>query len=340
MKIKVFDEENSIKNAFDKKHSKEVFDIKMPKPIFKPSVQTVVCSEVKHAINKVITYLKLDDFHITDVEISRINGLKDTIRLDESGLISDWGSAASYASEQIINDLSAIIKNGSIDNVRFHLNNIYDIVKCFNVDSLKEEESFISRFLTRKKKINFKDVENDLNTEIVRCNVALEQIKNIHTVFTEMFDKNEAQFRKLTIYIVSGFMFLDNKKQEIELFDMSKLDFFGKQRISDTFENMNRFERRLNVLTQLRYNVLLRIAQLKLEQKNIFMLIDTVSEVLTLLIPSWRQQMLTISSISKTAISYDMYDSVDSLQKRLIEKITNPTSVVNIDTVLNPPRKR
>ena len=45
--------------------------------------------------------MKLNDFHITDVEISRINGLKDTIRLDDPNMISDWGSAASKSSEEM-----------------------------------------------------------------------------------------------------------------------------------------------------------------------------------------------------------------------------------------------
>ena len=295
-----------------------------PKPLFTPTAQIVVCKKVKQEISTVIDDLKMNDFHITDVEISRINGLKDTIRVDDSGMISDWGSSASKASEEIINQLSEIIKNSSVDSVRNHLQNIFNIVKSFDVDELKKEKSFFSNLFSSKNKKDFKTIDVELLNEIKTCNAKLESIKNIHTVFSEMFDKNEAQFRKLTIYIVSGFMFLKAKKAELDLIDTQILDFFGKQRIVDTQENMSRFERRLNTLTQLRYSVLLRIAQLRLEQKNIFLLIDNVSEVLTLLIPSWRQQMLTLTSTAKANISIDMYSSLESIQSMLIAKIELP----------------
>ena len=254
----------------------------------------------------------------------QMDGLKDTIRVDDSGMISDWGSSASKASEEIINQLSEIIKNSSVDSVRNHLQNIFNIVKSFDVDELKKEKSFFSNLFSSKNKKDFKTIDVELLNEIKTCNAKLESIKNIHTVFSEMFDKNEAQFRKLTIYIVSGFMFLKAKKAELDLIDTQILDFFGKQRIVDTQENMSRFERRLNTLTQLRYSVLLRIAQLRLEQKNIFLLIDNVSEVLTLLIPSWRQQMLTLTSTAKANISIDMYSSLESIQSMLIAKIELP----------------
>ncbi len=306
-----------------------------PKPLFKPTVQTVVCTDIKNEISTVIADLKLNDFHITDVEISRINGLKDTIRLDDPNMISDWGSAASKSSEEIINQLSEIIKNSSIDNVRIHLNNIFDMIKSFDVKELKKEESFFSNFFAVKKKKDFKTVDVELLNEIVECNKQLAKIKSIHNVFSEMFDKNETQFRKLTIYIVSGFMFVKSKKDELATLDQSMLDFFAKQRIVDTHESMSRFERRLNTLTQLRYSVLLRIAQLRLEQKNIFMLIDNVSEVLTLLIPSWRQQMLTLTSTAKVNVSNDMYSSLESIQNMLIQKIENPSDVSSRP---NPPQ--
>lgn len=315
----VFARKNAQKNA--EKAQQQVIN---PKPLFKPTVQTVVCSDVKNEISTVISDLKLNDFHITDVEISRINGLKDTIRLDDSGMISDWGSSASKSSEEIINQLSDIIKNSSVDDVRKHLQNIFDIIKSFDVNELKKEESFFSGLFGTKKKKDFKSVDGELLNEIKVCNTKLDGIKNIHNVFSEMFDKNEAQFRKLTIYIVSGFMFVKAKKAELALIDTQILDFFAKQRIVDTQENMSRFERRLNTLTQLRYSVLLRIAQLRLEQKNIFLLIDNVSEVLTLLIPSWRQQMLTLTSTAKANISVDMYSSLESIQNMLIDKIEFP----------------
>lgn len=314
-----FARKNAQKNAEKSQQS-----VIAPKPLFKPAAQIIVCPQVKNEISTVINELKLNDFHITDVEISRINGLKDTIRLDDSGIISDWGSSASKSSEEIINQLSDIIKNSSIDSVRTHLQNIFNIIKSFDVNELKKEESFFSGLFRIKNKKDFKNVDVELLNEIKVCTSKLDSIKNIHNVFSEMFDKNEAQFRKLTIYIVSGAMFIKAKKIELDLIDTQILDFFAKQRIVDTRENMNRFERRLNTLTQLRYSVLLRIAQLRLEQKNIFLLIDNVSEVLTLLIPSWRQQMLTLTSTTKANISIDMYSSLESIQNMLIDKIESP----------------
>ena len=68
---------------------------------------------------------------------------------------------------------------------------------------------------------------------------------------------------------------------------------------------------------------------------HIFLLIDNVSEVLTLLIPSWRQQMLTLTSTAKVNVSNDMYSSLESIQNMLIQKIENPSDVSSRP---NPPQ--
>ena len=126
----------------------------------------------------------------------------------------------------------------------------------------------------------------------------MNHLKKSQQIFGELFQKNEQQFRSLTIYLLAGQLRLEQEQQDLLQQPTESKNLFAQQAQLDKKDNLARFERRLHTLKILRHTVLLRMGQLRLEQKNTLMLIDHANETINLVIPAWRQQVLALFSLS------------------------------------------
>jgi hypothetical protein len=67
--------------------------------------------------------------------------------------------------------------------------------------------------------------------------------------------------------------------------------------------------------------VLLRIGQLRLEQKNTLTLIDQANEMLNLMIPAWRQQIMALFSLSSSDNNSELYAQLAATQESLNKQL-------------------
>jgi hypothetical protein len=96
---------------------------------------------------------------------------------------------------------------------------------------------------------------------------------------------------------------------------------FAHQAQLDKKDALSRFERRLQTLKVLRHTVLLRIGQLRLEQKNTLTLIDQANEMLNLMIPAWRQQIMALFSLSSSDNNSELYAQLAATQESLNKQL-------------------
>ncbi|MCP5173684.1 MAG: toxic anion resistance protein [Moraxellaceae bacterium] len=315
--VKTFHQENSQKN--------QATATEQPKPLFQPNSQAIVDEQSLDLVKNSIARLQLDDHEFSDVEIQRATLLKSTIRIDDVSYITDYGAEASQYSEQILNQLNTITKTDYADGVRKYLSYILAATQKVDIQAISsgKEPSFFARLFGKggiSRKSDFLALERDMRSNITFCQNRLNNLKKTQQVFGELFAKNEQQFKELTVYLLAGQLRLE-EEQNLQQATSVAANVFAKQAQLDKEQALSRFERRLQTLKVLRHTVLLRMGQLRLEQKNMLTLIDQANETLNLVVPAWKQQVLALFSLSNSDAQSELYQQLLATQDNLHQQL-------------------
>ncbi|MDO8329427.1 MAG: toxic anion resistance protein [Fluviicoccus sp.] len=294
-----------------------------PKPLFRPAVHAELAAGERARIEQAIAGLKLDDFRFGDAEISRIIQLRDDIRVDDPTYISEFGADLGQFSDGILNRLAEISQSRYPEQIREYLTGILQQTRKVNPEALRESgnagwlKSLFTRGVTDKE--GFRQVEREIGSLTASCLEKLSLLKKSQLAFVDLLEKTELQFRTITCQMVAGQLRLAAEREEADAAPPG--DFFARQEAVDRQEALNRFERRLHNLSLLRHTVLLRMSQLRLEQKNIHALIDQTHETITLVIPAWRQQVMALFSASAGEMHAELFDRLATTQHALQERL-------------------
>lgn len=296
-----------------------------PKPVFRPAVHAEVSAEQRAGVEAAVRELKLDDFIFADAEISRILLLQDSIRLDDPTYVGEFGGDLSLFSDSILNRLAEISQSQYPAQIRHYLGAILQLTRKVNLEALKEGSGggFLKSLFTRgvSDREGFRQIEHEITAIAASCLERLALLKKAQQAFVDLLEKNELQFRAITTQMVAGQLRAARERQLLETSNPVEGDFFARQQHQDRLDALARFERRLHNLSLLRHTVLLRMSQLRLEQKNTHSLIDQTHETITLVIPAWRQQVMALFSAAAGDSQAELYSRLESTQLALQERL-------------------
>ena len=308
-------------------HGKQstVMDNNQPKPLFKPNVQATADEQSLQQVQGSIARLQLDDYEFSASDIAKATLLKAAIRIDDPSYVTDYGAEACQQSETILNQLNTISRNDYAEGVRKYLGYILTDTQKVDIEAISKggEKSFFSRLFSNgiSTKSDFLGLERDIKSNMTFCQNRLNQLKKTQQIFSELFAKNEQQFKDLTQYLLAGQLRLEEEQQLMQQQNPVAANVFAQQALIDKQNALSRFERRLQTLKVLRHTVLLRIGQLRLEQQNTLTLIDQANETLNLVVPAWKQQILALFSLSSSDNNSLLYQQLADTQQSLHQKL-------------------
>lgn len=308
-------------------HGKQstVMDNNQPKPLFKPNVQATADEQSLQQVQGSIARLQLDDYEFSASDITKATLLKAAIRIDDPSYVTDYGAEACQQSETILNQLNTISRNDYAEGVRKYLGYILTDTQKVDIEAISKggEKSFFSRLFSNgiSTKSDFLGLERDIKSNMTFCQNRLNQLKKTQQIFSELFAKNEQQFKDLTQYLLAGQLRLEDEQQLMQQQNPVAANVFAQQALIDKQNALSRFERRLQTLKVLRHTVLLRIGQLRLEQQNTLTLIDQANETLNLVVPAWKQQILALFSLSSSDNNSLLYQQLADTQQSLHQKL-------------------
>lgn len=308
-------------------HGKQstVMDNNQPKPLFKPNVQATADEQSLQQVQGSIARLQLDDYEFSASDITKATLLKAAIRIDDPSYVTDYGAEACQQSETILNQLNTISRNDYAEGVRKYLGYILTDTQKVDIEAISKggEKSFFSRLFSNgiSTKSDFLGLERDIKSNMTFCQNRLNQLKKTQQIFSELFAKNEQQFKDLTQYLLAGQLRLEEEQQLMQQQNPVAANVFAQQALIDKQNALSRFERRLQTLKVLRHTVLLRIGQLRLEQQNTLTLIDQANETLNLVVPAWKQQILALFSLSSSDNNSLLYQQLADTQQSLHQKL-------------------
>jgi len=295
------------------------------KPILKPSVKAVLDDSENKAIAESLAKLGFSDFDLTTIEKSRILLMRDDIKITDHHFITEYG--ADVSSEEIINKLAKIVNSSFSEGIRASLNKIMASIKRVDIDAIFNKsflKSFFSRSITTREEYNI--LEAEINKEVANCKNALAKLKSHIPEFDAVELETDKQFRMLSVLIVAAQLRIDDEKSKMAS-QTTAVEFFAKQTLQDLQDALARFERRVHNLMLIRQTILMRMSQLRLEENNFLTLIDQTNDIITLVIPTWKQQMISVFSSKMNG--NNEYNNLLNIQKELLEKMSNATGAKN-----------
>lgn len=263
--------------------------------------QVRVDGDVRDTISKIVSSLGYNDFEFTSEEISRINALKDcAVNLNDSSSITNYGISTTEKISVALGDMQGIVHSDNLHSLQNSLNEL--LLAMESITKYITSNWFNKLFM---KKLEHKLVDNlskYIATKLVELNQELEKCP-------DKFDELDSLFRKLSVYIISGYAFLS----ACDLKNNSSNDIFKSQKIKDMNESIERFKRKLSSMVTLRHSLLLQMAQIRLEKRNLESLIDSAYETIVVGIPVWKQY---IGSYQLNKTSEDLI-KINELQSKM-----------------------
>ncbi|PTQ90358.1 toxic anion resistance protein [Agitococcus lubricus] len=296
-----------------------------PKALFQPTVQASVDAYDLQQVEQAISRLKLNDFQFSPADIHRASLLKNTIRLQDPNYVTDYGAEASQLSENILNQLNTITHADAMIGIKKYLGLILQEIQRVDIKAIQKSDSpsLFTRLFSKSihSKSEFMTLERQIKSYMALCQERVNQLKKTQQIFSDLFSQNEQQFKSLSIYLLAGQLKVEAEHSVLSQTPNSQ-DLFAQQALLDKQQALARFERRLQTLGVLRHTVLLRVGQLRLEQQNTLTLIDQAHEILSLVIPAWRQQMLAVFSLSQSQQQQALYQQLATSQQELQQKLS------------------
>lgn len=295
------------------------------KPILTPTVKATLTTDEETAISTALKSLGFNDFSLTPFEKSRILFTKNEIKVTDHQYITNYGTDIN--SEEIIEKLTKLTQTTYADNIRVSLTKIMANIKRVDIDAIFNP-NFLKSFFSRS--INTREeyiiLEKEVSYESNKCKSALQALTQYIPEFDHVELETDKQFRMLSVLIVAAQLRINDEKVRIQN-NQNNTDFFLKQQEKDVVDAISRFDRRINNLMLIRQTILMRMSQLRLEENNFLTLIDQTNDILSLVIPTWKQQMISV--FSSKSNGNNEYNNLLNIQKELLTKMSNATGAKN-----------
>jgi len=261
---------------------------------------------------------------------SEVMAFKDKINILDTTQILKYGSGAQSKIASFSDNVLGAVRTKDAGEVGAVLGDLVVDLKGFEIGA-DEKKGFLSNQKAKFQKMVKKYEKVEVNIEKVVGTLEKNKLTLMKDVkiFDEMFDKNLAYFKELTMYIIAG----QEKVKEIKATTMAELrekveknpDDVDVQRLNDLATAVDRFEKKLHDLILSRTVSLQMGPQIRMIQNNDSLMIDKIQSTLLNTIPIWKSQMVIALGLqnAKTAMEAQrkVTDTTNELLKRNSEAL-------------------
>ena len=177
-----------------------------------------------------------------------------------------------------------------------------------------------------------------VNVETIKEQLLAHQVKLAEDVkmFDRMYDKNEAYFRQLTLYVIAGQEQLKHIR-ETELraaYEKAAAtgDAMDAQHANDLAGQCDRFEKKINDLLLTRQVALQTAPQIRLLQNNDQLLIERIQSTIANTLPLWTNQMVLALGMHNAQQALKAQQAVTDMTNKLLLENAKTLQIGTVET--------
>lgn len=269
---------------------------------------------------------------LTEEQRQKLEEIMKTINIEDSQFVLQYGvgaqgQIASFA-DNVLNEVRA--KDGGY--VGEILTDLMLKVKDLEVNNLSSDRSFVSRIpivgslvnTTQKFTAKYQKLNGEIENIVESLDKARMQLLKDVTLLDYLFEKNLEYLGNLNYYIMAGQLKLKELNERVvpEMQEKVKLsnDPVDAQKLNDTLQLVNRFEKKIYDLKLSRMIALQTAPQIRLIQNNNQVLVEKIQSSILNTIPLWKNQIVIAISLFRQKHALDVQREVTDTTNELLKR--------------------
>lgn len=296
--------------------------------------------EVKEEEVKVtVDAAKLDDSGLSAEEKKMVEDFSKQIDITQTNAILQYGAAAQNKVADFSENALNKVKSKETGDVGEILSSLVNELKGFEI---KEDEGFFSKMFKKTSnsveglKTKYDSAEKNVNKIVdILEEHQVTLLKDI-SLLDQLYAKNQANLKELTMYILAGYKALDKYKNEDLPKALEKATKTGApedaQAANDLSNSINRFEKKLHDLELTRMVSVQMAPQIRLVQNNDTQMVEKIQSTIVNTIPLWKSQMLIALGINHSKEALKAQNEVTEMTNRMLKENAANLKMATIET--------
>lgn len=259
-------------------------------------------------------------------EQQMVDSFANKIDITDSALVLNYGAQSQAKLSEFTESALSSVRTKDLGAAGEMITSLIGELKGFDEE---ENKGFLGLFKRKSPKLEamkakYDDAEKSVNSIVIKLEEHQVGLSKDVATLDDMYDRNLAYFKELTMYILAGKKKLDMERDTTlaELTERARQSGLPEdaQKARDFSDMCMRFEKKIYDL-ELTRNISLQMApQIRLIQNNDTMMIEKIQTTIMNTIPLWKNQMVIALGLAHTQQAIDAERSVTDMTNRLLKQ--------------------
>lgn len=259
-------------------------------------------------------------------EQQMVDSFANKIDITDSALVLNYGAQSQAKLSEFTESALSSVRTKDLGAAGEMITSLIGELKGFDEE---ENKGFLGLFKRKSPKLEamkakYDDAEKSVNSIVIKLEEHQVGLSKDVATLDDMYDRNLAYFKELTMYILAGKKKLDTERDTTlaELTERARQSGLPEdaQKARDFSDMCMRFEKKIYDL-ELTRNISLQMApQIRLIQNNDTMMIEKIQTTIMNTIPLWKNQMVIALGLAHTQQAIDAERSVTDMTNRLLKQ--------------------
>ena len=264
---------------------------------------------------------------LSEAERKLVDDFSEKIDITNSNMVLQYGADAQKKLAGFSESALSNVKTKDLGEVGNMITDLVGELKGFNIE--EDEKGFLGFFKKQGNKLQMLKAKYDkaeVNVEKIATMLEDHQIQLFKDIamLDQMYEKNIANYKELTMYIIAGKKKLE-KTRSTELAELiRKAEASGKaedaQAANDLAALCDRFEKKLHDLELTRMISVQMAPQIRLVQNNDTLMAEKIQTTLTSTLPLWKSQMVLALGLEHSNQAMRAQREVTDVTNELLRK--------------------
>lgn len=259
-------------------------------------------------------------------EQQMVDSFANKIDITDSAVVLNYGAQSQAKLSEFTESALSSVRTKDLGAAGEMITSLIGELKGFDEE---ENKGFLGLFKRKSPKLEamkakYDNAEKSVNSIVIKLEEHQVGLSKDVATLDDMYDRNLAYFKELTMYILAGKKKL-NAERDITLAELTERARQSglpedAQKARDFSDMCMRFEKKIYDL-ELTRNISLQMApQIRLIQNNDTMMIEKIQTTIMNTIPLWKNQMVIALGLAHTQQAIDAERSVTDMTNKLLKQ--------------------
>lgn len=276
------------------------------------------------------------DLVLSPEEQKMVDDFSEKIDITDSSLVMNYGAKSQSKLSEFTDGALAAVKTKDLGETGDMIISLVGELKDFGDGERRGLFGLIKRKVAsiETMKERYESAEKTVSSIVIRLEDHQIGLSKDVAMLDEMYERNMAYFKELTMYIMAGKKRLEQERATtlVELTNRAKETNLPEdaQKARDFSDMCVRFEKKIYDL-ELTRNISMQMApQIRLIQNNDVMMIEKIQTTIANTIPLWKNQMVISLGLAHTQQAIEAERSVTNMTNQLLKKNAEALRVATV----------